>query len=156
MTTTTPGTLRTTIAARIVALTPSLDSEVLFREHREEDSFREWALNNPAGCLRRFSVRQGPRVEQPTVTDGLTEMVAQEFEILVAYPTDGRFGALKMADLDNAVERDRAQIAKTIGTNGTAYTDATVTTEDEDREDIGPVTVGVVRLLARYFRSATP
>lgn len=156
MSATTPGALRTTIAARITALTPTHHTEVAYREHLEREAFREWAASHPSAAFRRFSVRPGRVVEGPDVSDGRYEAVWQEFEVAVAYPTDGKFGALMLPDLDNAIERDRTQIACTVGTNGAAYTDATVLTDGEDAEDIGPVHVGIVRLRVRYFRDARP
>lgn len=166
MSTTTPAAVATLIADRIADIVPSLHSNVPFRRHREETPFRDWILANPAGCLRRFSVRQAPSISPPDVTDGLTELVRQEFEVAIAYPSDGRFTqanqpALKLVDLDNAVERDRSQIAKTVGTNGYAtyaasLPAATVITVGEERDDLGPVVVGVVRLEAIYYREATP
>ena len=160
MSTTTPAALRTTIAARITSLAPSIDSGAEFLEHLYDQPLAEWALANSAGCLRRFSVTEGDGIDGPDVTDGLVEAVWQDFIIEVAYPADigSRYGGQQRVSLTGTISADRAQIAKTVGTNGTAYTDATVQTAPggETRVDLGDVQLGIVRLRARYFRSATP
>lgn len=161
MSVTTPGAIRTTIAARITALTPGVDSSTPFREHDYELPLAEHAIADPAGCLRIFSVTEGASIDGPDVTDGATsEAVWQDFTVEVAYPTDigSRYGDLRRVSLVNTISADRAQIAKTVGTNGTAYTDATVLTAPggETRVDLGPVQLGIVQLRVRYFRSATP
>ena len=158
---TTPAIIRGSIASRIAALVPTLHAGDRFREYTYEDSFREWAAAHPTDCLRRFTVAESPSIQLPDVTDGLVEMVRQEFTVEVAYPALGaRFGRHRLGTAE-AISIDRSQISKTVGTNGQAglaltTTSATVVTVEEARDDAGPVAFGVVRLLAHYYRSAAP
>lgn len=162
MSTTTGDAVATAIATRIAAIAPGIHAGDPFREITYETDLRTFALNDPTGCRRRFSVMPAPDVETPDVTDGLTEAVHQNFVVEVAYPTDWRYGPKGLRDLIATIDADRSQIAKTVGTNGFASysTEAgspTVwTLSPETREDLGPVQIGVVVLRARYFRSATP
>lgn len=161
MSTTTGPDVATVIAARITAITPAYDSSDRFEEITYEQGLRPFALANPAGCLRRFSVMPGPDVELPDITDGLVEAVWQGFLVEVAYPTDWRCGPQGIRDLVKRIQLDREQISKTVGTNGYAtYASEpgsiTATTTLETRDDMGPVQIAVVGLRARYFRSATP
>lgn len=159
--TTTGDAVATAIATRITAIVPSLHSGDRFREITYEQGLRSFALANPAGALRRFSVMPGPDITGPNVTDGLTEAVEQDMIVEVAYPTDWRMGSRQLRSLVAAIDADRSQIAKTVGTNGfatyaTVDGSPTVWTTLETRDDLGPVQIGIVRLRARYFRSATP
>lgn len=163
MTTTTGDAVATAIATRIAALVPTLHAGDKFREITYEQGLRSFALAQPGGCLRRFSVMPGPDIEGPDVTDGLTEAVWQDMIVEVAYPTDWRLGAKQLRGLVAAIDADRSQIAKSVGTNGYATYAAvagspTVQTapNGETRDDLGPVQIGIVRLRTRYFRSATP
>ncbi len=161
MTTTTADAVATAIATRITAIAPGLHAGDRFREHRYEIPLAEWALANPTGCLRRFSVMPSFDISPPDVTDGLTEAVEQDFLVEVAYPSSHRFGPRGLRDLMAAIDADRSQIAKTVGTNGFAsYASepgtVTIWTVAESGEDLGAVKVGSVRLRGRYFRSATP
>jgi hypothetical protein len=163
MSTTTGDAVATLIATRITAIVPGLDSDDRFEEITYEQGLASFALADPGGCLRRFSVMPGPTIEGPDVTDGRTEAVTQDMIVEVAYPTDWRHGPRALRDLVAAIDADRSQIAKTVGTNGfAAYAsdtgEPTVWTAEsgETRDDLGPVQIGVVRLRARYFRSATP
>lgn len=161
MSTTTGDGVATAIATRVAAITPSNLAGDPFREITYETDLRTFALNNPTGCRRRFSVMPGPDVEVPEQTNGLVDAVFQEFAVEVAYPTDWRYGSRGIRDLVKTIQDDREQIAKTVGTNGfasyaTEPGSVTVVTMAETREDLGVVQIGVVRLRARYFRSATP
>ncbi len=161
MSVTTGDAVATAIATRVAAIAPTTLAGDPFREITYETDIRTFALNNPTGCRRRFSVMPAPDVEPPTQTDGLTEAVFQEFAVEVAYPTDWRYGSRGIRDLVKTVQDDRELIAKTVGTNGfasyaTEPGSVTVETVAESRDDLGLVQIGVVRLRARYFRSATP
>lgn len=161
MTATTPAAVRDELAARVTAIVPSLLAADRFVEVRYEAPIGAWALANPTACLRRFSVTEADDVEPPDVTDGVTEAVWQEFTVEVAYPTSWRSGPGQRVGLTDMMAADRAQIAKTIGTNGfatysTAPSSLSVLTVAETRLDLGPVQLGIVRLRVRYFRDATP
>jgi len=161
MSTTTPAAIRDLLASRVAALVPGTLAANRFLEHRYELPFAEWAAANPGGAFRRFAVTEADEIEPPDVTDGLTEAVFQDFTIEVAYPVDHRAGSQQRTSLANLLSADRAQIAKTVGTNGFATYAAqvppcAVITTTETRSDLGPVWLGIVRLRVRYFRDATP
>lgn len=158
MSTTTGAAIRASIETRIAALVPTSFAADRFLAHRHEQPIAEWAEANPAGCLRRFSVRESPDVEPGDVTDGLVEWVWQGFTVTVAYPKSWRAGNKQLVDLDSLVAADRLQIVKTVGTPGfatlaTTTQAATVTHTGETREDLGPAVLGIVLLRAGYYRS---
>jgi hypothetical protein len=160
MSTTTGAAIRHSIESRIAALTPTSLASNRFVPHRHELPIAEWAEANPAGCLRRVSVRESPDVTPGDVTDGRVEWVWQDFTVAVAYPKSWRAGAKQLVDLDSLVAADRLQIVKTIGTPGfatlaTTTQAATVIHTGETREDLGPVVLGIVLLRAGYYRSTT-
>lgn len=158
--TTTIAAIRDNLATRIAAVTPTDQANVPFRVYREEMPFREWCAANPGGCFRRYSVRATATVTAPTVTDTAVEWVEQDLDVMIAYPTTGRFGARVMVDVDEIVFADLQKLEHTVGTNGYAtfaasIPDAAVTTIEAAREDAGPVTFGVLRLRAHFYRSNT-
>lgn len=159
MSTTTPKALRDSIAARVALLVATSHAGQPFTEHREERPIREWAASNPGSSLRRFSVRWVGSVRGPHVTNTDVELVDQDLEIVVVYPTDGRHGPKMRVDLDTVIGEDTHKINNAVGTNGfaalaLATPAATVRSLDgaEDREDLGAAQAGVVRLNASYYR----
>lgn len=162
MSTTTPSAIRSAVVAIVAGLTPATSIGDRFKEHREEQDFRAWCGANPAGCLRRFSVRWVSAVRVPTVTNTTEEWVSRDLEIVVAYPTSWRAGGTQLAGLIDAIDKDVKVIANAVGTNGAAnyvtqLGPATVTsvTTSEDSHDMGPFHVGVVTLDVGYYRSNT-
>lgn len=158
--TTTPATIRDSIAARIVALTPSAHTDDKFREHTYLDDLRLWAEANPTGCLRVFSVEWNDNIPPPLVTNTTEEQAEDDIEIVVAYPTTWRYGERGLVDLKTTIAADIRRINHEVGTNGFAAlatatnTSATVTTLSEGPSEIGPVvSFGVVRLHVLYSRS---
>lgn len=158
--TTTPATIRDSIASRILALTPSAHTGDPFREHRYAEDLPLWAESNPAGCLRVFSVRWSGSTSAPSVTNTTEEYVERDLEIVVAYPTTWRFGEMQLVDLEEVIDADIRRINHEVGTNGfaalatAANTSATVTTLSEGPPEIGPVvSFGTVRLHVLYSRS---
>lgn len=163
MSTTTPAAIRTAIAAIISGLTPTAHAGVRFVEHREESPIRDWAAANPGGCLRRFSCRWAGPLVPPTVTNTTEEWVERPLDVVITYPTDFRHGGRQLAGLDDAIAEDCRLIAHNVGTNGAANlatqlgaATVTITSEEDPGLDLGPVTLGVVRLAVRYYRSNAP
>lgn len=156
--TTTIAAIRDNLATRIGAIAPTVAADTKFRVFREEQPFREWAAANPAAAFRRFSVRAGAVVGQPEIIDSTATWIEQDIDVVVAYPTNGRFGSRVMVDVDEIVFADLAKIDHTVGTEGYAtfaasIPDAAVTTIEAMREEAGPVTYGVLRLRAHFYRS---
>ncbi len=163
MSATTAKALRDSIAARVAALVPTSHARQGFLELREERPIRGWAAANPGSCLRRFAVRWVGPVRGPTVTNTDVELVDQDLEIVVVYPTDGRHGPKMRVDLDTVIGEDLHTINNAVGTNGfaaLALTTQAATVRSlegpEEREDLGPAQAGVVRLNASYYRSPAP
>ena len=153
---TTPAAIRDRIAVLVTTLSPTTDTGQPFVEHTEQEPIREWAVANPASCLRHFSARWLPDTSPPLVTDTVAEQVERDLEIVIAYPVDWRHGNKQLVDLATVVDEDTRKIAITVGTEGAsnlANTSATVLTTVETSEDLGPVHVGVVRLHVLYYRS---
>ncbi len=156
---TTQAAIRDSMIASVRGLTPTYHAAEKFRQHRDRLDLRAWAAQNPASCLRLFSVRFVADLEPPTVSDTESEMVTRSIEVVVAYPADGRHGKdLELRDLDDVIEEDLRMIDDTIGTNGFAHLagtnpGATVITDGDAREDGGAVTFGVLRMRCHYYRS---
>ncbi len=159
MSVTTAAAIRDDIAARVAALVGLQHVRQRFVEHREERPIREWAIKSPGAALRRFSVRWLGEVRGPTVTNTDVELVDQDLEVVVMYPSDGRHGTQVMVDLDTVIGQDLRRINHAVGTNGFAALAATIPAATvvslpgpETIEDLGPVRAGVVRLNATYYR----
>jgi hypothetical protein len=153
---TTGAAIRDAMIALVEAITPSTHAGDKFIAHREVQPLRDWAEANPGGCLRRFSIRSTGQPRPAPVSTTLVEETSDTFEIVVAYPTDGRQGEDWLLDLDDAIESDQTSIHKTIGPPGYASLTATATVIHEDpftREDGSPVTFGVIRYRVDWYRS---
>lgn len=160
MSTTTPAAVRNAIAAVVKGLTPTAHTETPFREHEEREAFRDWCVANASACLRRYSVRWIGDTAPPTVSNTDVEFVERAIDVEVAYPTAWRLGGRQLAGLDDAISEDLRLIAHAVGTNGHARVAAelgaasvTITTEAERVVDLGPIHLGQVALIARYYRS---
>lgn len=162
MSTTTAEAILNSITSRIVTrLTPTYDSDKLFllHEEQEENGFRDWAERNADACLRKFSAMFMGEEEPPLVSNGDVELVGEELEVVVAYPTTNRFRS--QVALHHVIREDLRQIEHEVGSNGFNALDtdvasigtATVITLGRRREDGPPVTFGVLRLRAMYYRS---
>jgi hypothetical protein len=98
----------------VQALTPAQLSKTKFREFDRSEDFREWAESRPASCLRRFQIRDLSTYGTPTISDGLTEQQATQFELTIAYPRDTRFGA-GLNGLEDAIRADHKSILHSLG-----------------------------------------
>lgn len=157
---TTAEAIRSGIAARIVDLLATSHPGSRFHEHREAQPIRTFAMDNPASCLRRFSVRWVGDVHGPHVTNTDVELVDRDLEIVVTYPTSWRHGNKLLVDLARVIAEDTQKINHTVGTNGYAALAATTPAATvrslegaEGHEDLGAAQAGIVRLNAMYYRS---
>lgn len=157
--TTTPTAVRDAIVAVIAGLTPTTAAGDRFIAHREETPVRDFAAANPGACFRRCSVRWVGPVTPPTVTNTDVELVERSLDVDVAYPASWRGGGDQLATLDDVIAEDLRVIANAVGTNGRANLTAlpagsvTVITSAEEPIGLGPIWIGRVSLIARYYRS---
>jgi len=132
MATATAAAIRDRAIAVIKSLDPTVVSGDRFIPHRNEwgANFRDWALKNPASCVRRYQVRTTGADRPIEVTDEQLETHYLELEVVVAYPQTHRWGADAALDRDDVMEADRFLIDDVIGVRGSAnfsypYPDAT-------------------------------
>lgn len=160
MATTTPGAIRTVLASLVTAALPDLATDVRFLAHREDSgkTLRDWADDNVAACLRRFSIRFRHDVTIPDVCDGVQERVRQTFDLVVAYPTTSNRYTNALG-LDDVIAADLRKLRGTVGYAGFPLTYAahaslcTVLSESSDLVDIGPVTTfASLELTIEYWR----
>lgn len=119
---TTTASIRDRILDVIDALTPAVMTSPRFLRYRHEGAgdFVAWAEQQPAACLRRFSVRSFAAPSVPLVSNTDVEVVRVVFEVTIAYPQTHRYGAQNALDRDDVAEADRKQIENAIGLNGGA------------------------------------
>jgi len=97
-------------------LKPTQLSKVKFREFERSGDFREWCEDNPKSCFRRFQISDLATYEIPTISDMILEEVVTQFEVLVAYPADGRYGSSDIINgLEDAMRADQVRIETMIG-----------------------------------------
>lgn len=142
-------------------VTPSIHAGTPFRAHRETQPFRVWAEQHAATCLRRFSIRYLGDFAPATVSNMVVEETSDTFEVVIAYPTSGRFGADIMTSLDDAVFSDQVQVHAAIGPPGYQSLEAQATVISEEgwtREEGDQVTFAVIRYRVDFYRAtqATP
>jgi hypothetical protein len=164
MPTTTPEAIRNAMSVALMAVEPESYGHVKFRQHRHERgvTFREWAMQNPQGCERKFSIRSIGGASAPETSGGDVEWVEQRMECVVAYPRDWNPGSQGNLDLDDLISADARLVVKTIGTVGYQTLEASVgsaaasvTHDRDDREVLASVVLLVVPLTAQYYRSLT-
>lgn len=117
---TTAETIRTKQKGLIQSLNGSQLRAVKFREHTHRSDFREWAEDNPGACMRRFQINDLMTYESPLVSDMVEEQQVTSFEVVVAYPADGRFGRDELMGVSDAIRSDMKKIDTAIGHLGTA------------------------------------
>lgn len=119
---TTAASIRDRMIAVIEDLSPTMMALPRFLAYQQEGNgdFFEWAQQQPASALRRFAVRTVGEASEPLVSNTDVERVRQLFEIAVAYPQTGRYGAQLALDRDDCAEADRMLIRNAIGLNGGA------------------------------------
>lgn len=122
MATTTEAAIRNTIAAQIAALTPALQANDKFREHRYDDpkGFIAWATKNPDAAYRMFSVLDIVDGFIAETTNTTEEWRQVTIEVLVAYPVTGRYGsgAAGARNRTEVIRSDQYQIETATGLRG--------------------------------------
>lgn len=156
MATTTPAAIRDVIVARIEALTPPMHGANAYRPHRQNRvRLRTWAAANPAACLRVFAVEPRGDTAPFEVTMATQEQVRESFDIVIAYPSDHRFGTLE--GVDDVIASDLRHLDYYAGTTGFSVTptsNATIISKQYAREEDGAVWFGVIPLEVVYWRAA--
>lgn len=157
----TAESIRDRIYTLIEALAPiSLERDKFIR-HRNElgADFEEWAEKNPAGCLRRFQVREVGDDEEPDVSNTQFEAVEVEFEVRLSYPQTHRYGSGNAMDRDDVMNEDWKRIDMAIGRLGrgnfTGSHDCTPLGATKTRESGDKVDYVVITARYRYHRSTT-
>ena len=131
MATTTEATIRTLLAANLAAVTPTVQSDTKFREHRYDEPLIDWAQKNRE-CLRVFSILDEINPWQPETTNIIEEWRVVTFEVLVAYPMTNRYGSgtAGARTRGEVIRSDQHQIESALGLRGFAtYTNAAYLTE---------------------------
>jgi len=155
---TTAGAIRSVMLTAVEALTPTSHSGDPFRAWRERMPLMDWAPEHADQCLRRVSIRNEGSQEPAAITDTLTEETSDTFEIVVAYPTNHRFGEKALTSLDDVIEEDTTKIHATIGPPGYASLAAAATVLHQtpwSREERDGVTFAVITYRVDYYRSLT-
>lgn len=162
MTLSTAAAIRDRIATLTEAITPAVLPADLFLRHRDEGSFAEWVIVNPAASLRRFQVRAVGGRDEVIMSTGAYESLRRDFVVSVAYPVDNRarsaYEGGAVSSTDDLIESDFKQLEQTIGQFGNSvgnYQDiATVAATFEDYDvDGAPVRVATKTLTIEFTRS---
>mgnify|MGYP001566961644 CR=1 FL=1 len=114
--------LRDRIIVLITALTPTSLTGDKFRGSLDESEadFRKAAEAAPAGCLRRFQVRNDGSDDLPAVSNADTAQLRAKLRILVAYPQTHRYGGSAGRDRDDVIDQDWRKINFSVGVYGRA------------------------------------
>ena len=119
MSATTSAAIRDTMITEVKAITPALNAGVKFRAHDQRSmggtEFQLWCDKNPTGSFRRFSlVDDGTRT--PTGASNTdVDWVEVEYELMIAYPRDHRYGAQQKLDAFDVMDSDTNQLAYAVG-----------------------------------------
>jgi hypothetical protein len=145
----------TAISERIVALVPTCEAE-RYTLFNERDDFRTWAQAHKQSCVRAVSVAALEHVAPPSVSGTDRAWIETELEVVIAYPTDQRFGS--GTDLRRVIGADLAQLDGEVGGDGyqarsPGVAVGTIQTIGQSRESGDGVTFGVLRLRAGFYRT---
>ena len=99
----------------IKALSPSQLASAKFREFDKNGDFRTSSDLNPNTCCRRFQITDLTSDETILSSSATEEEVTTTFEVVVAYPADGRFGRDQISGLEDAIRADQTHIEDRIG-----------------------------------------
>ena len=154
MGTTTFEAVRNSQFTAIEGITPSsLDSAKFVKHHAEQD-FRTWCEENPQACFRRVSIADLFDYEGPQISNTDVEFVEGRQEIVVAYPTDYRYGLDAMRDMRDIIREDRNDLDNALGHRGTGnYTDAHAVLDSEMVEEAEGVRFLTLGYVFRFNRS---
>jgi hypothetical protein len=153
---TTAGAIRDAMIELVRDITPAKHATQKFNPYREMSDFRTWATATPAQCLRRYSIRNLNDRGAPAVTTGSVEEVSETFEVVVAYPMDGRHGSKFLTGLDDAISSDINQIHHVLHV-ANSPSGATVLrlTDDREIDEQAGVVFAVIRYRVDYYWSLT-
>lgn len=156
MATTTYSAIRDDQIAAIVAITPTSHSDVKFLVSLDEGDFREWAEKFPNACFRRFTVRYLSEDEPPNSNLDV-EFRTVYAEIIVAYPTDRRYGSENARDLSDVMRQDGISLNNAAGLRGYGNLgpDATVTNAKPEHETGSGVSFLVMPYTVRYWEAVS-
>jgi hypothetical protein len=117
---TTEEAIRHRIIAIIAALDPALLGEDRFRVYRNDGKgdFTAAMEAAPAGALRRFQVDDVTTGAPPEVSNVSFMELLVTFQVTVAYPHTGRYGAEQAFDRADVMKSDKHQIEFAIGLHG--------------------------------------
>lgn len=117
---TTPGSLRDHIIGLIQNVTPTHLPGTAFRPYRNENraDFMDWCAKNPQSAFRRYQVRDTGAFPNPEVSLTFEEGRRCNYEILVAYPQNGRYGRAQALDRGDIMVEDRHKIETAVGLRG--------------------------------------
>lgn len=113
----TAAAIRDRITALITAASPTFDSRTAFRASQNVGAaaFVTECEGNPAGCFRRFQVRDDGTEEPPEVSNTDVDMRHVVYEIRVAYPHTQRYGKDGALDRDDAIDLDWGKLEPLVG-----------------------------------------
>lgn len=119
----TQAAIRDRIHALLEGYDPLWDTKTKLRRYRNEGNgnFTTWAEANPAGALRRFQVRADGQEDPPESSNTDYDLRHVTFEIRIAYPHTGRYGADGALDRDDVMDQDFGEIEKLVGIYARAW-----------------------------------
>ena len=155
MATTTYETIRDAMIVAVNGKTPTSHTAVPFLVSRAELVIDEWAEANPGACFRRFAI--GPAEDdeefQTSNLDVREEVVT--CSVFVAYPNDFRYGGQNRRDMHDIIREDHKSILQVIGPEGgfRSFADASIRFLSASTEGLGAVSMRILDLEVRYYRS---
>lgn len=117
-TTTTYDAIRDNYIAKLMALTPTILSELKFQRNQWDEQLRDAAAGNGSSAIRVFEFQRG-KAEEPPYEDPQAFERNEQMLLLVAYPTLLAFyGRDDLDDVEKVMRRDAAQIRDCIFSGG--------------------------------------
>jgi hypothetical protein len=114
--------IRNRAIAVVEALTPTRLAGDRFVASRNEGAaaFVAWCEANPAGCRRRFQIRDVGEALPAEITNTTIDPQEVTFEVRVAYPQTGRDGPQQGLDRDDTIDEDERLLESALGLYGAA------------------------------------
>jgi hypothetical protein len=159
--TSTAAAIRDRITALISTSDPVTDPRTRFRAYRNEGKadFATDMEANPAGCLRRFQVRDDGSEEPPEVSNTDVDMRHVTYTIRIAYPQTQRYGKDGALDRDDVMDQDWGALNSLVGIYskshyppGSPYDCTPLGAEKMPREEGTSVDFLEVRARFSYYR----
>lgn len=128
MAATTSAAIRDVMITAVQALTGTVRADVKFRPHDQRSmagtEFQLWCDKNPTGAFRRFSIVDDGNEQPVGASNTDVDRVQLEYELIVAYPRDHRYGAQQKLDAFDVMKSDLNQLAYAVGYRAFATLDA--------------------------------